>query len=144
MRSVCTGPSSSRASVGTTRSHYMKRLVAAMQERPSKYGSGAWYWAWSAAHGRPTSGPPHERIVSSPSDDRRMARPSDIGFRRDPQPPMPIVMPSASSATTSWWVRRRSLTARSLRELGVPLLDERLPGLVGDARQRQLEREALL
>ena len=30
-----------------------------------------------------------------------MARTSDIGLRREPQPPMPMVMPSRSSATTS-------------------------------------------
>ena len=35
------------------------------------------------------------------SGDRRMARTSAMGLRRDPQPPIPIVIPSRSSATTS-------------------------------------------
>ena len=39
--------------------------------------------------------------VRSRSGERRISRTSAIGFRRAPQPPMPIVMPSRSSATTS-------------------------------------------
>src|SRR5438093_9465722 len=100
-----------------------------------------------AAHSKPTSGPPYETIVRSLSDDRQIARTSDIGFRRDPHPPIPIVMPSRSSATTSSSVMRLSgmaREARSLLEGRVALLDERLPGLVGDAGQVQLEREPLL
>src|SRR5437879_2232616 len=68
-----------------------------------------------------------------------MARTSDIGLRRDPHPPMPTVIPSASSATTSSSVVRLSPTA-----FAVALVDERLPGLVRDVRQVELEGEALL
>ena len=45
-----------------------------------------------------------------------MARTSDIGLRRDPQPPMPMVMPLLSSATTSSSVMRLSGTARRYPE----------------------------
>ena len=41
---------------------------------------------------------------------RRMARTSDIGFRRDPQPPMPSVIPLRSSPMTSSSVIRLSAT----------------------------------
>src|SRR5438045_6128728 len=61
-----------------------------------------------------------------------------MGFRREPQPPMPIVIPSRSSPTTSASVTLLLVMAR------VPLLDERLTGLVADAGQVELEREALL
>src|SRR3954462_5821814 len=59
----------------------------------------------------------------------------DIGLRRDPQPPMPIVIPFRSSATTSFSVVRLS---------AIRLLHEGVPGLVALAGQVELEREALL
>src|SRR5205807_9392276 len=68
-----------------------------------------------------------------------MARTSDMGLRREPHPPMPTVIPSASSATTSSSVVRLSATLSA-----AALVDERLPGLVGDVRQVELEGEALL
>ncbi len=40
-------------------------------------------------------------MVRSRSADRHSARTSAIGLRREPQPPMPIVMPLSSAATTS-------------------------------------------
>ena len=40
-----------------------------------------------------------------------MARTIDIGLRREPQPPIPMVMPSSSSATTSSSVMRLSAIA---------------------------------
>ena len=43
-----------------------------------------------------------------------MARTSAIGLRRGPQPPMPMVMPSWSSATTSSMVIRLSRVYRWL------------------------------
>src|SRR4051812_24272897 len=57
---------------------------------------------------------------------------------------MPTVMPSRSSATTSASVVRLSLTGRSLVEVGVALVDERLPRLVAHPSEVELEREALL
>ena len=68
------------------------------------------------------------------SGDRRMARTSAIGLRRDPQPPIPIVIPSRSSATTSSGVIR--VTAGPVHE--------RLARPVPGAGQVQLEGEALL
>src|SRR5437660_8602968 len=68
-----------------------------------------------------------------------MARTSDIGLRLDPHPPMPTVIPSDSSATTSSSVVRLSATGSA-----VVLVDEGLPGLVGHVRQVELEGEALL
>ena len=74
-----------------------------------------------------------------------MARTMHIGLRRDPQPPMPMVMPSRSSATTSSSVMRLSgIAACLLGRVGVALLDERVAELVGHAGQVELEREALL
>src|SRR3954466_6192828 len=90
-----------------------------------------------------------------------MAFTSAIGLGGEPQPPMPTVMPSSISPTTSSAVITLSVNAiRGLRprtpsvpgslafapsrfELGVPLLDERLARLVGHAAQVELEREAL-
>jgi probable F420-dependent oxidoreductase len=48
-----------------------------------------------------------------------MARTTDIGLRRDPHPPIPIVMPSRSSATTSSSVHRLSATFPSRVEVRV-------------------------
>ena len=42
-----------------------------------------------------------------------MAATSDMGLRREPQPPMPMVMPLSSCATTSSSVIRLSATATS-------------------------------
>src|SRR5437763_15292723 len=80
-----------------------------------------------------------------------MARTMLIGLRREPQPPMPMVIPSRNSATTSSSVIRLSVTALLLaalesllsRRVGVALVDERVAQLVGDARQVELERETL-
>src|SRR5215207_9210648 len=73
-----------------------------------------------------------------------MARTMLIGLRREPQPPIPIVMPSRSSATTSSSVIRLSVTVLLLLgRVGVALLDERVAQLVGDAGEVELEREAL-
>jgi len=66
-----------------------------------------------AAHSIPTSGPPYATTVRSRRSERRIARTIDIGLRRDPQPPMPIVMPSRSSATTSSSVQRLSVMRRA-------------------------------
>ena len=75
--------------------------------------------------------------------ERRIARTSAIGLRRGPQPPMPMVMPSSSSATTSSMVIRLSrgplLTCSAL---SVPA--NVVAQLVADARQVELEGEALL
>src|SRR5205823_14027308 len=78
-------------------------------------------------------------MVRSFTSERRMARTSDMGLRREPHPPMPTVIPSVSSATTSSSVVRLSATLSA-----AALVDERLPGLVGDVRQVELEGEALL
>ena len=70
---------------------------------------------------RPGSPCPPRRAARCPDRRRRrssgpsapsaaIARTMLIGLRRDPQPPMPIVMPSRSSATTSSSVIRLSLT----------------------------------
>src|SRR5580700_11016832 len=76
-----------------------------------------------------------------------MARTTAMGLRRDPQPPMPMVMPERSSPTMSSMVVRLSPTAsspRSRRGVGVALLDEGGPLLVGHAAHVQLVGEALL
>src|SRR4051812_15306528 len=74
-----------------------------------------------------------------------MARTMLIGLRREPQPPIPMVMPSRSSATTSSSVIRLSTTLLLLLgSVGVALLDERVAQLVGDAREIELEGEPLL
>src|SRR5436190_18954325 len=90
------------------------------------------------------SGPPYETTVRSRSGERRISRTIDMGLRREPQPPMPMVMPSRNWATTSSSVSVLSGTKASLRELGVALVDERVARLVGHARQVELEGEALL
>src|SRR5687767_14460900 len=76
-------------------------------------------------------------MVRSPTGLMMMARTSDIGLRREPQPPMPMVMPSRSSAANSSWVVRLSATPG-------PLVDERRAGLATGAGQGQLVGEALL
>src|SRR4051794_34577407 len=63
-----------------------------------------------------------------------------IGFRREPHPPTPIVMPSRSSRTMSSTVARLSGIAGPL----VALVDERIARLVRDAGEVELECEALL
>jgi hypothetical protein len=60
----------------------------------------------------PTSGPPYDTMRRSFTDDRHSARTSAIGLRREPQPPMPTVMPSRISPTTSSSVTRLSGTTR--------------------------------
>src|SRR5438105_2312632 len=64
-----------------------------------------------------------------------MARTNDIGLRREPQPPMPRVMPSRSSVTTASWVRRLS---------AISPLQECLAGVVCPRIQGMLEGETLL
>src|SRR3954470_18494089 len=93
------------------------------------------------AHSRPTSGPPYDTNVRSRNDDRAIARTNAIGLRRDPQPPMPSVMPSRSSPTTSSIVIR--LSGIRLLPLVTPL-DERVARLVARAGEVELEREPLL
>src|SRR4051812_18499927 len=93
------------------------------------------------AHSRPTSGPPYETNVKSRSDERAIARTNAIGLRREPQPPMPSVIPSRSSPTTSSMVSR--LSGIRLLPLVTPL-DERVARLVARACEVELEREALL
>src|SRR3954451_20513159 len=58
-----------------------------------------------------------------------------MGLRREPQPPMPIVIPSRSSAATSPSVVRLS---------AIRLLHEGVASLVALARKVELEGEALL
>src|SRR5437879_4941185 len=76
-------------------------------------------------------------MVRSRTGDRRISLISAMGLRREPQPPMPTVMPSRSSPTTSASDIRLSVMTR------VPLLHERLAGLVAHTRQVELEGEAL-
>src|SRR5438094_5951689 len=59
----------------------------------------------------------------------------DIGLRLEPHPPMPTVIPSRSSSTTSASVVRLS---------AIGLADEGIARPVALARQVQLEGEALL
>src|SRR4051812_32666922 len=92
------------------------------------------------AHSRPTSGPPYETTVRSFTSDRHSARTRLIGLRREPQPPMPTVIPSRSSPTISSIDIRLSGIALPL----VALVDEGVAGLVGGTAQVELEREALL
>src|SRR3954447_18428831 len=72
-----------------------------------------------------------------------MARMIDIGFRLLPHPPIPIVIPSLSWATTSSSVNLLSFIAscRSLVELRIPLGDKGVACFVTHSRQVQLERE---
>lgn len=48
----------------------------------------------------PTSGLPYETTVRSVTSDRSSALTRAIGLRRDPQPPMPRVMPLSRRETT--------------------------------------------
>src|ERR1700733_1977664 len=73
-----------------------------------------------------------------------MARITAIGFRREAPPPLPTVMPERSSPTMSSTVVRLSDIRPSLRGVGVALLDEGGPLLVGHAAHVKLVGEALL
>src|SRR6185437_16910424 len=85
-----------------------------------------------------------------------MARTTAIGLRRDPQPPMPMVMPERSSDTISSTVVRLSATllpfwpppsaggAPVVVDHCLSLLDEGRPLLVGDPPHVQLVGEPLL
>src|SRR5882672_10357383 len=95
-----------------------------------------------AAQRRPTSGPPHATTVRSFTDERRIALTTDIGLRREPQPPIPIVMPSRISDTISSSVTRLSATLSF--EIRFPLLDKGPSRLIGHVGVVQLEGEALL
>src|ERR1700682_1284740 len=95
-----------------------------------------------AAQRRPTSGPPQATRVRSLTGERRIPLTTDIGLRREPHPPIPIVMPSCISATISSSVTR--LSATFAFEIGLSLLDESLAGLVRHAGVVQLERKTLL
>src|SRR5512139_2360025 len=100
-----------------------------------------------AAHSRPTSGPPYDTSVRSRSSDRKIARIRAIGLRREPQPPIPIVMPLCSDATISSTDIVLSMvgSALLLRRGGVAVAgDEAVAVLVAGAHQIELEREALL
>src|SRR4051794_15040164 len=88
----------------------------------------------------PTSGPPYATTVRSRRSERSISFRTDIGLRRLPQPPNPIVMPSRSSATTSASVVVLSATSHIL----LRLLHERVASAVALARQVELEGEALL
>ena len=79
--------------------------------------------------------------VRSVTGERSRARTSAIGLRREPQPPMPMVMPLLSRATTSSGVMVLSVTARPPRSARVL---ERVADPVGDAAEVGLEGEALL
>ena len=59
-----------------------------------------------------------DTIVSPSRFDRAIARTRLIGFRREPQPPMPIVIPSRSSSTMAASVVRLSM--RGVSTLGAP------------------------
>src|SRR5580704_18832495 len=95
------------------------------------------------AHSSPTSGPPYATTVRSVTSDRQMARTTAMGLRREPQPPMPMVMPERSSLTMSSTVVRLSDIRPSLRGVGVALLDEGGPLLVGYPAHMKLVGEAL-
>src|SRR5579884_2089053 len=100
-----------------------------------------------AAQSRPTSGPPQDTTTRSLTDERRMARTTDIGLRREPQPPIPMVIPSRNSATTSVSVVRLSPISRSFAPFPIsrpPFLQVGTTCLTGDVGQIQLEVEALL
>src|ERR1700733_8492003 len=74
-----------------------------------------------------------------------MARTAAMGLRREPQPPMPMVIPERSSATMSSTLPRLSLIGPgSFRRVGVALLHEGGALLVGHAAHVQLVRESLL
>src|SRR5258708_7813863 len=80
-----------------------------------------------------------------------MARTTAMGLRREPQPPIPTVMPERSSPTmSSMVVRLSAIRACSLRRVGsrggvgVALLDEGGPLFVGHAAHVEFVGEALL
>src|ERR1700741_977600 len=87
-----------------------------------------------------------------------MARTKAMGLRREPQPPMPIVMPLRNCATASSSVvrlsgimRRSSSSLRPPQAGGTPsassrlwLLHKRVAVLVGNPGEVELERKALL
>ena len=84
-----------------------------------------------------------------------MARTAAMGLRRDPQPPMPMVIPLRNSPTSSSSDSRLSaMVPDSVRSVGgvmatvggvgVALLDEGGPLLVGHAGHMELVGEALL
>src|SRR3954449_9549250 len=84
-------------------------------------------------------------MLRSFRSDRTIARTIDMGLRLLPHPPIPIVMPSRSWATTSSSVNLLSVvTLRSLLELRFPLGHKGVARFIAHARQIQLEREALL
>src|SRR5580700_6544432 len=83
-------------------------------------------------------------MVRSVRSERQMARTTAMGLRREPQPPIPMVMPERSSLTMSSTVVRLSDIRPSRRGVGVALLDEGGPLLVGHAAHVQLVGEALL
>src|SRR5438309_1858728 len=66
-----------------------------------------------------------------------------MGLRRDPHPPMPMVIPSRSSETTSASVVRLSNVIQPARGR-LTLVHERLPVAVALTPQVELEGEALL
>src|SRR6516225_6170274 len=74
-----------------------------------------------------------------------MARTTAIGLRRDPHPPMPMVIPERSSPTMPSTVVRLSAIAfrSSSRRVGIALLHERGALLVGDAAHVELVGETL-
>src|SRR5512139_3681664 len=105
------------------------------------------------AHSRPTSGPPYDTSVRSRRSERKIARTRAIGLRREPQPPIPIVMPLSSDPTMSSIETVLSVVADVADVAGVTELtavsalllgDEVVAVLVTGAHQVELEREALL
>ena len=84
--------------------------------------------------------------MRSVRSDRRMARTAAIGLRREPQPPMPIVIPLRELADQV--VERHPLVSHgrlpTCVRVGVALLHERRPLLVGHPGDVELVGEALL
>src|SRR5271157_4406709 len=72
-----------------------------------------------------------------------MARTTAMGLRREPHPPIPMVMPERSSPTMASTVVRLSAITCSFRGVGVALLDEGGPLLVGHTAHVQLVGEPL-
>src|SRR5581483_6772706 len=91
-------------------------------------------------------GPPYATTVRSLRSERQRARTTAIGLRREPQPPMPMVMPERNGPTMSSTVVRLSAISprRSRGRVRLPLLDEGGALLVGHATHVQLVGEALL
>src|SRR5580693_6358835 len=75
-------------------------------------------------------------MVRSVRPEAAIARTSAIGLRREPKPPIPIVMPDRSSPATCSGVSTSTGTS-------VPV-HEGLPRLVRDSGQVELEGESLL